>query len=222
MVLKIILSVLPFIVLVRYFYLRDRKNKEPLSMIIFSFVFGIFLVFPAIIIESMFSEVFEVFQIKQIYRAGLNGGIVEESLKFLTFLFFIYRNKNFDEPFDAIFYSVLISLGFAFLENIFYVISYGMVVAVTRPFTAIPAHTLFGTVMGYFFMKAKFFHGKEIIYRLYILLALIIPIFLHFIYNFIVSLNLIFGEIVFVFLIIYLGVLIEIAKKSIDESDNTF
>lgn len=219
MVLKIILSVLPFIVLIRYFYLRDRKNKEPLRMIIFSFLFGIFLVFPAILLESIFSEVFEVFQIKQVYRAGLNGGIVEESLKFLAFIFLIYRNKNFDEPFDAIFYSVLISLGFAFLENIFYITSYGMVVAFTRPFTAIPAHALFGTVMGYFFMKAKFFHGKEVIFRIYMVLALVIPIFLHFIYNFIVSLNLIFGEIVFVFLILYLGILIEIAKKSMDESD---
>ncbi|MEO0288325.1 MAG: PrsW family glutamic-type intramembrane protease [candidate division WOR-3 bacterium] len=219
MVLKIILSVLPFVILIRYFYLRDRKDKEPLSMILFSFIFGIFLVFPAIVIESIFSEIFEVLQIKQVYRAGLNGGMVEESLKFLTFIFFIYRNKNFDEPFDAIFYSVLISLGFAFLENIFYITSYGMVVAFTRPFTAIPAHALFGTVMGYFFMKAKFFHGKAIVYRIYIFLALVIPVFLHFIYNFIVSLNLIFGEIVFVFLIVYLGILIEIAKKSMDESD---
>lgn len=222
MVIKIVLSILPFVVLIRYYYLRDRKEKEPLSMIIFSFVLGIFLVFPAIIIEFVFSQIFDTFEIKEVYRAGLNGGIVEESLKFLTFIFFIYRNKNFDEPFDAIFYSVLISLGFAFLENIFYVYRYGILVAITRPFTAIAAHTLFGTVMGYFFMKAKFFHGKKILNRVYMLLALIVPIFLHFIYNFIISLNLIFGEIIFVFLIIYLGVLIEIAKKSIYESNNTF
>jgi RsiW-degrading membrane proteinase PrsW (M82 family) len=72
----------------------------------------------------------------------------------------LYPNKNFNEPFDGIVYSLTVSLGFAGLENILYVLDGGVETAVLRMFTAVPAHASFGVLMGYFLGKAKFEHKK--------------------------------------------------------------
>ena len=68
--------------------------------------------------------------------------------------------KEFDEPTDGMVYGVVVSLGFATLENIYYVYvlkdyfeTTSMTLAVVRSFSAIPAHALFGAFMGYNFMK---------------------------------------------------------------------
>ncbi len=68
------------------------------------------------------------------------------------------------------------------VENILYVTDGGMGVGITRAFTAIPAHALFGVLMGYQFGLARFY-PKERAWRLF--LALCIPILLHGIYDFI-------------------------------------
>ncbi|KUK50423.1 MAG: PrsW family glutamic-type intramembrane protease [bacterium] len=217
--LEIILSILPFIILITYFYKRDRKKKEPLGMILFSFVSGVFIIFPAIFLEELLIESLRSFKVAPIFHSGIVGGVIEESLKFLSFLLLIFNNKNFDEPFDAIFYSVLISLGFAFLENILYVYRFGVLVAFLRPFTAISAHTMFGIVMGYFFMKAKFLNSVKSLKLLYLSFALIVPISVHFLYNFIISMKDILGGLTLILLIIYFQYMIKISKTSINRSD---
>ena len=97
--------------------------------------------------------------------------------------------KDFNEPIDGIVYGVTVSLGFATLENIYYVYvlsdyfgttSQGL--AILRSFSAIPAHAIFGATMGYFFMKYSFIQKQN-----NLALCLIVPIILHGIYNFFVS-----------------------------------
>ena len=60
---------------------------------------------------------------------------------------------------DGIVYAVCVSMGFAALENITYLISNldsYMEVGVSRAFTAIPGHFCFGVVMGYYYSLAAF------------------------------------------------------------------
>ena len=78
-------------------------------------------------------------------------------------MMFIWRDKNFDEYFDGIVYATFIGLGFACIENIEYVFSYGFQTGVVRALLSVPGHFLFGVVMGYFFSMAKF-HQKRGIY----------------------------------------------------------
>ncbi len=94
--------------------------------------------------------------------------------------------KDFNEPIDGIVYGVTVSLGFATLENIYYVYvlsdyfgtsSQGL--AILRSFSAIPAHAIFGATMGYFFMKYSFIQKQN-----NLAMCLIVPILLHGIYNF--------------------------------------
>ncbi len=85
--------------------------------------------------------------------------------------FVLFNNKNFNEPFDGIVYAVMVSMGFATLENILYVFHSGFTTGVIRMFTAVPAHATFGALMGYFLGKAKFSYNRKLFFTLMALLT---------------------------------------------------
>ena len=76
----------------------------------------------------------------------------------------------------------MVSLGFATLENVLYVSSYGLGTALVRAVTAVPAHTMFAIVMGYFMALGKAFPNRR---SLYAPMSIIAPVILHGIYDFI-------------------------------------
>ena len=94
-----------------------------------------------------------------------------------------WSNHNFNEKFDGIVYAVFIALGFAAIENIMYVFRGGYNVGYVRALTAVPAHALFGTVMGYYFGHARFY-PKRRTYNLF--LAFLMPFIWHGLYDFLV------------------------------------
>ncbi len=51
---------------------------------------------------------------------------------------------------------MMISMGFATVENIGYVMQHGIAVAFVRMFLSVPAHATFAVMMGYHVGKAKF------------------------------------------------------------------
>ena len=124
-------------------------------------MFGIFLCIPAFYINTALDEIYSNTNISEaLIRSFLSAAPVEEVLKFTVLYSLVYKMKDFNEPIDAIVYGVAVSLGFATLENIYYVYvlsdyfgttSQGL--AILRSFSAIPAHGIFGATMGYFFMK---------------------------------------------------------------------
>jgi RsiW-degrading membrane proteinase PrsW (M82 family) len=67
----------------------------------------------------------------------------------------VYRSRHFNEKFDGIVYAVFVSLGFAAVENILYVFQEGVTTGFLRAVTAVPAHAIFGIVMGYYLGFAK-------------------------------------------------------------------
>jgi RsiW-degrading membrane proteinase PrsW (M82 family) len=85
----------------------------------------------------------------------------EEGGKFLGLRVYSYNQKRFDEPLDGIVYAVMISMGFATVENIKYLTEYAekgteLSLGLRRMITAVPAHASFAVIMGYFIGKAKF------------------------------------------------------------------
>jgi RsiW-degrading membrane proteinase PrsW (M82 family) len=70
--------------------------------------------------------------------------------------YYAYRNQAFNEPFDGIIYSVMISMGFATLENIGYVLNYGFKTGLIRMFISVPSHAAFAVLIGYHVGLAKF------------------------------------------------------------------
>jgi len=147
-----------------YIYLKDHHEREPISLLVKSFFYGVFSTFITLLISGMISQFVTINESdlsEQAVHAFIIVALVEEFSKFIFVRGILYRNKNFNEPFDGIVYAVIVSMGFATFENIFYVAEGGLSVALTRMFTAVPAHATFGVLMGYFLGKAKFEHKKS-------------------------------------------------------------
>ncbi len=177
------LSLAPGIAIAFYFYIKDKHEKEPLKAIIFSFFLGCLSVIPAILLETYFMSVFPSDNMN-IALTAFNAFIIvagaEELSKFMMFRYY-FKSPNFNEPYDGIFYGVMISLGFAAVENISYVMDGGLSVGILRMFTAVPAHALFGAIMGYYFGLAWQHQENK---SFYMIKGLVAAIILHGTYDF--------------------------------------
>lgn len=180
----IIIALVPVFIIALYIYIRDKYEREPIRLLLISLVFGCIITIPVVFVEEFLLNLGQGFT--GLSSAAWNGFVVaaftEELFKFIALYLLIWRNRHFNEKFDGIVYASFISLGFGGIENILYVTDGGMSVGITRAFTAVPAHALFGVIMGYQFGLARFYPGER---SRRLLLALLIPILLHGIYDFI-------------------------------------
>jgi hypothetical protein len=181
--LPIAAAIVPALLLLAYFHSRDIY-PEPPQVVWATFFLGV-LTIPAILLFALPME-HALAPIGDPYRYGLADAFLcaalpEEFFKFLVLSRYAARHKEFNEPMDGIVYGVAASLGFATLENILYVGSGGMWVAVLRALTAVPGHAFTGVVMGYFVGRARFAKtGREQLYTL----GLLVPMLLHGAYDF--------------------------------------
>ena len=177
-------SLAPVFIILFYIYFRDKYEKEPLSLLIKSVVAGILVVLPVIFVERLLLGLMPPFGkvAAAAYHAFVVAGSTEEVFKFLALYLLIWKSPSFNEKFDGIVYAVFVSLGFAAVENIMYVMDGGVQTALIRAFTAVPAHALFGVTMGYYLGIA---HMYDELRKPYLRKALLIPILLHGIYDFI-------------------------------------
>jgi RsiW-degrading membrane proteinase PrsW (M82 family) len=95
----------------------------------------------------------------KLFEAAVLAAGVEESAKWVIFLSFVYRWSEFDEPLDGVVYGVALALGFATVENVLFVLRSGLELGLLRALFAVPAHALFGAVMGFYFGRAKLGRG---------------------------------------------------------------
>ena len=157
------ITVLPVIVLMIYIYRQDKYQKEPIKTLAKAFIGGMMAIpLDILIVTGIDGVLGDTFIANTVFfTAFLEAGIPEEFSKFLIFMIFIWRDKNFDEYFDGIVYASFIGLGFACVENIGYVFEYGFQTGVVRALLSVPGHFLFGVVMGYFLSLAKFHPEKR-------------------------------------------------------------
>ena len=177
------IAVLPVILLMIFIYRQDKYEKEPIKSLAKAFIGGI-LAIPLDImiitpIELILGHSFEESIV--LFNAFLGAGIPEELCKFIIFMIFIWRDKNFNEYFDGIVYATFIGLGFACVENIEYVFMFGFQTGVVRALISVPGHFLFGIIMGHFLSLAKFHPEKRI---KYLLLGLLLPMLAHGLFDF--------------------------------------
>ncbi len=177
------ISLGPVLIIAFYIYSRDKYEKEPLSVLLKALFAGVVIVLPVVLIEKLldsFSVETEGLS-SAAYTAFIVAGFTEEGMKFLAFYFFFWNNRNFNEKFDGIVYAVYIALGFAGIENILYVFTGGYGVGIVRALTAVPAHALFGVVMGFYFGLARFNPRRK---PIYLILAFLLPFLFHGLYDF--------------------------------------
>jgi len=160
----IALAIAPGLAICIYIFYRDIYNSEPALNLFVCFFLGCLAIIPAFVFERSFAFTLNGSISGAAIYAYLIVGSSEEVSKFIGLRFYAYRRKSFDEPFDGIVYSVMVSMGFATLENIMYVMQFasadqGYQVAFQRMFLTVPAHATFAVVMGYYIGKAKFDRG---------------------------------------------------------------
>jgi protease PrsW len=153
------LSVLPCLLILWYVYVRDKHERETWSVYLLCLFYGALSSWLAYYTEPFMKSFFEPDHSNFLFTMKVLVGIAlcEELCKYLFLRIFLYNHKEFNEPYDGIVYAVTIALGFAAVENVLYVVPLGSwKVALWRMVTAVPAHAVFGGMMGYYFALSKF------------------------------------------------------------------
>ncbi|MDQ0271104.1 glutamic-type intramembrane protease PrsW [Cytobacillus purgationiresistens] len=173
-------GIAPGLALLSYFYLKDQYESEPFSMVFKTFIFGALLVFPIMFVQYVFDA--ENILQSNLISAYLSSSLLEEFFKWFILLSVIYPHVTFDEPYDGIVYGASVSLGFATVENIFYLFTLGIEHAIGRALLPVSSHALFGVIMGYYIGKGKFSATSN---KKWIIISLFAPFFLHGTYDYI-------------------------------------
>ncbi len=161
-----IIAIAPSAALMLYTYYRDKHDREPIGLLFKVFLFGMLSVIPAALLEYKLGVENKLDLLITAYMSFLVIAGAEEGSKYFFMRWAAYRNKAFNEPFDGIIYCVMISMGFATIENLMYVFRADnpMQTALLRMVTAVPAHFTFSVIMGYYVGLAKFNRNKSIRY----------------------------------------------------------
>ncbi len=180
----IILSLAPVAIIAGYIWVRDKYDREPVKWLLLAVFAGILIVWPVIGIERVLSAIADPLDglPEAAWNAFAVAGFTEELFKFIALVLLIWPRRAFNDKYDGIVYGAFVSLGFASVENVLYVLKEGYTTGLVRAFTAVPAHAIFGITMGFYLGMAKFYPKKR---ALSLLKAFFIPFFLHGIYDFI-------------------------------------
>lgn len=210
----LILAIAPVVVIIIYIFINDKYEKEPKRLLVYNFLLGAIV---SIIITTIIYVIIDIpFPLKnkdsifeQFIKAFFVVGFAEEFSKYVIIRYYSQPHEEYNEPYDGIVYAVMVSMGFAATENIIYVLQGGMEVAIIRAFTAIPAHTTFAILMGYFMGKAKFSNNRAVLN----LTGLFLAVLFHGAYDFFLFIDFIPGIWIGAFVSLFIGIFL--ARKAI-------
>ena len=187
-------ALLPVIFVLVYVYKKDKVEKEPFGFVLKVLIWGAILSIPCAgleqVAEMILGAFFEAGTVNYAAAENILGvALIEELSKYLVLMIFVWRNKNFDYRYDGIVYAVSASLGFAALENVLYIISFGTEISIGRALFAIPGHATFGVFMGYYLSRAKDakLNGQLVKSKFCRLMALLSATIIHGIYDFLLD-----------------------------------
>ncbi len=192
MQLLLTLAVLPSLVLGWIIWKNDRVEKEPGGLLVGLFFCGIGSIIVTLILSAFVymlpmcnpdegETLIELF-----FGVFVGVALVEEFSKWIFVRLVTWKNKAFTHMYDAVVYAVFVSLGFATLENILYVVEGGIGVALMRAVLAVPLHTFCGVFMGYYYGLAKqsqINNRKDLVSK-NIFLSLLMPVLIHGFYDY--------------------------------------
>ncbi|MGI9263407.1 MAG: PrsW family intramembrane metalloprotease, partial [Gammaproteobacteria bacterium] len=184
--------VVPVLFWAWYHYHKDRHLPEPVLHLFFAFVLGGLAYWLG---KAMYQGL-ELFDLR--YDAFLLAdtdrpllllyalfaiGPIEELAKLIPFLLVIRHFSEFDEPLDGIIYASFIALGFAAVENYFYLPLITSGEALARGFAGPVVHIVFASIWGFYVGRACL-EKKKLLQT--IALALAGTAFLHGLYDYLV------------------------------------
>ena len=190
--LLIIAAVLPAAVLMWRVYRADRLEHESLKLSRRLIIAGCLAMVVSALVENGLCYLlgFAVAEDTVLYNVITYLGIVafaEEGTKYWMLRRRTWRSEEFNCRFDGVVYAVFVSLGFAVLENVCYVLIFGFRTALLRAATAVPGHASFGVFMGVFYALAKKneIRSNASASAFYRVLSVLLPALLHGLYDYI-------------------------------------
>jgi RsiW-degrading membrane proteinase PrsW (M82 family) len=161
--LLILPVVVPVLFWAAYHYHKDRHLPEPAGNLLLCFVFGLAA---AALSKGLYVALEPVgLRFDAVALADTNGlalfayamlaiGPIEEASKMLPFLLFVVRFRAFDEPLDGLVYASFIALGYAAVENYYYLQFLSGWETVARGFAGPVIHILFASIWAYWITRA--------------------------------------------------------------------
>ena len=199
-------GILPALLWLWFWLKKDSARPEPRGLIMLAFVAGMITVPLVVPLEKMALALSANLVIQLTLWAA-----IEELMKYGAAFMTVLRRKAVDEPLDPIIYMITIALGFAALENTFFLLNpdldifSGIVTGNLRFLGATLLHTLASAVIGVA-MAYSFYKGAAAKW-FYTTLGIILSIVLHTLFNFfIINSN---GEkILTIFAFVWIGIIL--------------
>lgn len=199
LVIILVLGLAPGVFWLWYFYKRDTWEHEPRSLVAKTFLYGAVVTVIAVFIEAPFLPF-------ELLLSVIVAPVVEELCKFAVVRLRVYKRAEFNEPVDGIIYAAAAALGFATVENVFYLggtfFNIGVLVFtvtfVIRALISVPSHAIFSSMWGYALGLAKCTPKTQTGHI--VLTGVLLAVLLHGIFNFLAlnSILFAFGMLVFV------------------------
>ena len=190
-VLFLILAALaPPLILMGIIYRLDQIEREPPGLLWSLFLRGVLAMVPILVLEMLADQFIDFFYWRPMVYLFLAyfvvPGFIEEGIKYRVLRRRTWNEPNFNYRFDGVVYGVFVSLGFAAVENVMYVLTSGFSTAVVRAIFSIPGHAMFGVVMGAALGQAKWLaaHGQGQQAAAFLRRAWLLPAILHGAYDF--------------------------------------
>lgn len=143
----------------RYLVKRDQGESEPVKALWIAFGFGgVGLAMAAGLELFLLPDIsggVEVLGYGTLIWIALAIGLIEELCKAAFLIWFIYRQRYFNEHTDGVIYFALAGLGFGLPENIFYTYQFGASAGMLRVVMTPLFHAATTALVGYALTKVK-------------------------------------------------------------------
>lgn len=155
---NVALGALPGLLWLSWFWLKDRHEPEPRSRLLWTFGLGglsaLLIAYSRPRLEWLLPEMHGSASL--LVDAFLVTALAEESAKLAAFLLGGLWQRACNEPMDGIVYAAAAALGFASVENAYYLAAEDDArLIVVRAFTSTLAHVGFLAPAGFFLVRAK-------------------------------------------------------------------
>lgn len=184
-IILLALATFPPLYIMHLLLKADKKDRNN------TIVYQMFFIGAALAVPIYYIEVFlqtNILKTNPFTSAFLVASLIEEGIKLFALVVIINKLLSKSSLYVLVTYNYIliatsISLGFATVENILYVLyNGGLSTAIFRVFTAIPLHACCGFLMGYLLSKGKYLELNSKNSR--IILAFTVPFFLHGFYDY--------------------------------------
>ena len=211
------ISVVPALALTAYFWFEDPTRREPLEPMAITFLLSILFASFAALVNTAFFPAFSIFPLVGLpLFFFLVVAPIEETVKWAAIRVHAYKDDRFDAVIDGVVYGAIAGLGFAAIENFVYIINIysaaapegvstqlqsATETAYVRAFVG-PGHVIYSSFAGYYLGLAKFNPDNR---GPIVVKGLLIAVFIHALYNTLVTLLPLNTISLAAFLLVYVG-----------------